>query len=113
MSEWDFVNEVANFLVNVQRKPHFGGDEFRFEYGGVPYKWATKSRLSKSNYLCINCNNDQQVAEFRYQHMSKTFGYVTVQPMPQCSTGLIELLLFTVVRIIEVQREEDAATAAA
>ncbi|KAJ1949346.1 hypothetical protein IWQ62_006748, partial [Dispira parvispora] len=110
--KWEFANEVDHTLVNVERKKRFSGDDFGFEYGGVSYKWVAMSRWSKSKYKCVNCNNDQQVAEFQYKHMSKTFGFVTVHPMPQWPVGLTELLIFTVVRLIEVQREEDAGTAA-
>ncbi|KAJ1968151.1 hypothetical protein IWQ62_001420 [Dispira parvispora] len=111
-SGWDFFNEVDQFMVSVERKSRLGGDDFKFEYGGVLYKWSPKNRFSKSKYLCVNCNNDQQVAVFQYKYMSRTFGFLTIHTMSQWPARLTELLIFTVMRIVEVQRDEDAAEAA-
>ncbi|KAJ1952940.1 hypothetical protein IWQ62_006107 [Dispira parvispora] len=104
---WGFVNEVDFIAAKLHRKYKLGGDEFRFEYDAVPYKWVPKDLLSKYTYQCFHRDTDEPVADFNYKHCSRTFGTVTIYPKEGYSKGLIQLLIFTVFRIVQVQRNED------
>ncbi|KAJ1967351.1 hypothetical protein IWQ62_001918 [Dispira parvispora] len=107
---WGFVNEVDFVSVKLNRKWHLGGDHFHFEYDAVPYKWVPKSRWSKFSYQCFHRDSDELVAEFKYKHFSKTFGNVTIYPKENWPIRLTEFLIFSVMRIVEVQLREDRSS---
>ncbi|KAJ1659550.1 hypothetical protein IWQ61_001398 [Dispira simplex] len=106
---WGFINEVDFIAVKLHRKWRFGGDEFRFEYDAVPYKWVAKDFWSKYTYQCFHRDTDELVAEFKYKHCSRTFGTVTIYPKASWTKRLTELLIFTVFSILTRQRNEDRA----
>ncbi|KAJ1656147.1 hypothetical protein IWQ61_004234 [Dispira simplex] len=107
---WGFINEVDFISVKLHRKWRLGGDDFHFEYDAVPYKWVPHSRWSKFNYQCFHRDSGELVAEFKYKHLSKTFGNVNIYPKENWPMRLTELLIFSVMRIVEVQVREDRSS---
>ncbi|KAJ1993711.1 hypothetical protein H4R33_000566 [Dimargaris cristalligena] len=77
-----------------------------FRYAGEQYTWKPRRLHIGYDYKCVQRTGDRDmvVAEFDYRILTLTMGKLYVYPHERWPPGLTELLIMTIIHIVEAMK---------